>query len=231
MLTGLNSTKLICFAGGLPKQGKSTLIMLLAALSSTLNNFNVLVVELEENRHIQQLRLDESGSINFNTSNLLYEIATIKAQSFHSSLPSYSSRFNLILVEIPSTLPMSLYTDILLLSEFIICPVIAVQPNFITNAAFFQRLKAIKNIKSEKKLNFEIYALFNQSKPGQEFSQYHELQDEYKFQFFASSVRYHASLRSDISTILLPGNLDSEFRALNDEFISLIMAPSPYLHF
>jgi len=222
MKKGSKSTKLVSIAGGLGSQGKSTLILLLAALTGSIPDFNVLVVELEEKGKIIQLRHQDLGSGKFHNQTCPYDIISLSPESFHDLLPDYASNFNLIFVEIPSIEPTRLFVDTLLLSQFIICPIIGNEKNFEANSAYFKMLARVKRIKSTKGLEFEIYAIFNKYKFNENLNSYFNLAKELRIHFFSSVISLNEAFVQELNTYLTPETQNQELKILVSEFIELI---------
>lgn len=215
------STKLISVAGGPGSQGKSTLILLLAALTGLIPDFNVLVIELEEQGKISQLRHQDLGTGKYHRQPCPYNIISLTPQSFHDLLPMYTSNFNLIFIEIPSIEPCSIFVDILLLSQFIICPIISNKKNLEANSAYFKMLSEVKKTKATKNLDFEIFGLFNKNKPDQVLHSYFELAKDLSIHFFSFIIPLNESFKN-LNSYMIPETQNLELKLLVNEFITLI---------
>ena len=215
------STKLISIAGSPGSQGKSTLILLLAALTGSIPDFNVLVIELEEQGKILRLRHQDLGTGKYHRQPCPYDVISLSPQTFHDMLPTYASNFNLIFIEIPSIKPSSIFVDILLLSQFIICPIIGNKKNLAANSAYFNMLCEVKKTKATKDLDFEIFGLFNKSESDQVLHPYFELAKELNIHFFSFIIPRNESFKN-LNSYLIPETKNQELKLLASEFIAFI---------
>ncbi len=219
------STKLISIAGSPEKQGKSTLILLLAALTGSIPDFNVLVIELEEQGKIVRLRHQDLGTGKYHRQPCPYTIISLSPQSFHDLLPTYAANFNLIFIEIPSIKPSSIFVDILLMSQFVICPIIGNEKNLEANSAYFSMLCEVKKTKATKDLDFEIFGLFNKNEPDQVLHSYIEFARDLDIHFFSFMIPLNEYYK-DLNSYLTPETQNLELKLLVNEFITLINQPT-----
>lgn len=213
---------LVAVASGSSQQGKSTLILLLAGIITSLTGMKVLVTELEEKGRIARLRQKEITSLNTRVAVITYDIIQIAPLRFHSSIIHYTHTYDLIFIEIPNAGDLGLYADVFLLSQVILCPVVALPENRIENQLFLGKLSRLKALKASRNLPVEIFGLFNKFRLGQDAGSYLGMNET--MHMFSSFLKFSLNYQIDLSSLnpVLPENSLEELILVAKEFLSTL---------
>lgn len=219
---------LIAVASGVPQQGKSTLILLLAGILGPLTGLKILVAELEENGKISRLRQKEISSEQA-VPRTTYDIIQLVPAHFHATIIQYTAVYDLIFIEIPAIKELATYTDVFLVCQVILSPIVAMPENFAANQLFFEKLSKIQALKTARKLPSVLVGLFNKFKVGQDAGSYLAMSQLLNLNLLSSFLRFSLNYQIDLSSLepVLPENSLEELILVAREFSALIKPADP----
>lgn len=211
--------KIISFATQKGGVGKSTLLMLTAAAVHNRTGKKVLVIDCDPQKSVKEIYSQENDPNSYDV--ITFDWKQPKPEvNFDKTIAIADRKYDVIFLDIPGRIEGREVYFSILISDYVVIPIVASALDINATIAFLQTLPKIQQIREKEGSKLEIFGVINKKDQTIEHTRLKELTGLGGLQLFYSPISNLVRYRRHISTVhdIVNPEEDDEFNRYFDEF-------------
>ncbi|MEN7548546.1 ParA family protein [Rapidithrix thailandica] len=216
------SCRIISFATQKGGVGKTTLLMLTAAAIHNRTKKRVLVIDCDPQRSVKTIYNQENNNDSYDVFAFNWNQPKPEA-NFEKTITLAEKRYDVILMDVPGKMEGKEIYYSVLISDFLIVPVVASALDINATISFLKKIPPIREDKMDQGFPFEVYGVINKKDQTIEHQRLKELAGIGGMKLFYSPISNLVRYRRNISTVhdITDSSIEKdEFNMYFDEFMT-----------